>query len=366
MGWIDTLKDIGGKFLKDNAGDIAAGVAGAVLGSGSNKGSGSQTTSITSVPAWMSDYAQQLLAQANMLASQPYQAYGGPRVAGLTQDQQDAANMIRGNVGQAAGVVQNVMGNIDPNAGRGMLAQAGNYLNNAGGNWLNNSGEWMADYQDKVTNPAVDQALRVWNQQINPGIQSDFAGAKGVGAFGSDAMLRHTLGASNQLTQQLGENMASYLDKGYSQGMNQFNAQNQQAGQLAQIAAQLGGQEQQMGHADAGLLSQLAQQWNTLNMGDAAALDSIGGQQQQLNQQAMDIDYSNWLEAQGYGKDQIAFMQSVLQGNAPFADQTTTDNKSSTTYTSPLQAATQAYALWNAIKTGTQPKMDPNSAPQGP
>lgn len=347
-GWLDTITGL----ARDNIGGIAAGVAGAVLGSGKNSGGGSQTTSITSVPPWMSDYAQQLLSQANMLAAQPYQQYGGPRVAGLTQDQQDAANMVRGQAGQAGNVVADAMGRVDPNAGQGMLTQAGNYLNNAGGNWLDNSGNFMADYQQHVTNPAVSQAMRTWNEQINPSIQADFAGNKGVGAYGSSAMLKNMTTAGSRLSEVLGDNMAQYLDRGYGHGMNQFNTQNQQQGQLAQIAQGLGQTQQNMNLTGANDMAKLAQQWQQMGLTDANALNAVGQQQQGIDQGAMNVDYSNWLEAQGYGKDQIAYLQSVLQGNAPFTDRTQTGINSSTTYTSPLQAATQGFSLYNAITGG--------------
>lgn len=355
-GWLETIKSAGTNLLKDNAGSIAAGVAGAILGSGKNDAGGSTTVSTTSVPAWMSDYAKQLMTQANLVAAQPYAQYEGPRVAGQTQDQQDAANMIRGNAGQVGAVIGDAMGRLDPNAGQGMLTQAGQYMQNAGGSWLDNSGRFMDDYTSNVTNPAVTQAMRAWDEQINPGIKSDFAGAKGVGAFGSDAMLRHTLASGERLTQQLGENMAAYLDKGYSGGMNQFNAEQGRQGQLAQIAAQLAQQQQTMNQSNVNTTADLAERWGAANAQDANLLNAIGQDQRNINQQAMDVDYDNWLGANNYDKEQLAFLQNMLQGNTNFADKTTTDNSSKTNYTSPLQAATQGYALYNAIKTGTQPK----------
>ena len=37
---------------------------------------------VTDVPKWLSDYTQGLIARANAIAAEPYQAYGGPRIAG--------------------------------------------------------------------------------------------------------------------------------------------------------------------------------------------------------------------------------------------------------------------------------------------
>ena len=47
-----------------------------------------QTT--TDVPAWYNDYTQGLIARANAVAAEPYQAYGFPRLAGLDPAQQQA------------------------------------------------------------------------------------------------------------------------------------------------------------------------------------------------------------------------------------------------------------------------------------
>lgn len=47
-----------------------------------------QTT--TDVPAWYNDYTQGLIARANAVAAEPYQAYGFPRLAGLDTAQQQA------------------------------------------------------------------------------------------------------------------------------------------------------------------------------------------------------------------------------------------------------------------------------------
>jgi hypothetical protein len=354
MGWLDAAVKMGTDALSKNAGGIAAGVAGAVLGSGTSKGGGNATTSITSVPTWMSDYAQQLLGQANVLASQPYQQYSGPRIAGFTQDQNDAANLIRTNTGQASGVIQDAMGQLDPNAGQGMLTQAGQYLDKAGGSWLDNSDRYMADYTSKVIDPSKAQAMRLWDEQLNPGISAKFAGQGGVGAYGSPGMLASMQQAGVKLGTQLGENMAAYQDKGYSQGANIFGNEQSRQGQLAQIAAGLGKQTQDMNLAGVNTQADLAKQWAAMNAGDVSALQGIGAQEQAQNQGAMDVDYQNWLEQQDYGKGQLSYLQDFLK-NSDMGNRTTSGTNASTTYTSPLQAATGSYALYQAIMNGTKP-----------
>jgi hypothetical protein len=67
-------------------------------------------TSTQGLPQWLSDYTQGLLGKANAVAAEPYQAYGGPRIADFTGDQQNAftqtrtaANAFRPDFDQARG-----------------------------------------------------------------------------------------------------------------------------------------------------------------------------------------------------------------------------------------------------------------------
>ena len=41
-------------------------------------------STVTDMPKWLSDYTQGLIGKANAVAGEDYQAYGGPRLAGLT------------------------------------------------------------------------------------------------------------------------------------------------------------------------------------------------------------------------------------------------------------------------------------------
>jgi hypothetical protein len=362
MGWLDAAIDVGTDALKSNAGKIASGVAGAVLGSGNKKTGGISTdasksgTSITQMPAWMNEYAQQLLTQQNNLSNQGYQQYTGEQVAGLTPDQQAAANLTRGNTGQTGALIANAMGGYDPNAGKGMLAKAGDYLSNAGGSWLDPgvSGRYMADYQANVTNPAVAQAQRQWNESINPSIQSTFSGAKGVGSYGSTGMLRSLQSAGVDLNTKLGEQMAQYLDRGYSGGMGQFNTENTQKGQLAQLAGNLGGQEQALAGTALGNQIKGAEAWSGAQNNDISALQKIGAQEQGVTQAQLDAAKANWDAAQAYSQNQInqgAGLLGKLAGNVDKSVSTSdksSSDQSSSKYIDPVTGAIQG------METGSQ------------
>lgn len=83
-------------------------------------------TSTTSIPQWYLDYQQGILAAGNAIASQEYQPYVDAngnaiqRIAGLTEDQQAAAQGIRDNYGAYQGILGQAasnLGSVDPNAG---------------------------------------------------------------------------------------------------------------------------------------------------------------------------------------------------------------------------------------------------------
>jgi hypothetical protein len=390
MGWLESAIDIGKDVLSSNKGKIASGIAGAVLGSGSKKSGAGESTSgttsgstITQMPAWMNDYARQLMTQQTNLSNQGHIPYNAAQVAEMSPDQQAAAGIVRGNTGQAGAVITDAMGNYNPNAGTGMLAKAGNYLDNAGKSWLDPgvSENYMTDFQAHVTNPAVSQAMRTWNEQINPGIQGTFAGSKGVGAFGSDAMARTMANAGVDLSTKLGESMAGYLNTGYSQGMGQHNTENTQRGQLATIAGNLGTTE--AGMAGDALNNQIrgASAWQGANAADVSALQNVGAQQQAIDQKKLDVARTDWDDANAYSQNQIkqgAGLLGQLAGNVDKSvvnSSATTGAKQGTNYVDPLTGAIQGMeqaGQWGEIlgtlgkNTGVVgPKMDPRQMPTG-
>lgn len=53
------------------------------------------TTSTNSPPQFAIPYFQGALQQASNIANQPYQPYGGPRIADFTPDQYQSFDMVR-------------------------------------------------------------------------------------------------------------------------------------------------------------------------------------------------------------------------------------------------------------------------------
>ncbi|MDF1769830.1 tail fiber domain-containing protein [Maricaulis sp.] len=75
-------------------------------------GGSSTTTTSVDVPAWYQQAQQNNINTATQIANRPYQAYGGPRIADWTQDQQAAFGQVRDQVGQSGQAYDEAAGYI--------------------------------------------------------------------------------------------------------------------------------------------------------------------------------------------------------------------------------------------------------------
>lgn len=133
----------------------------------------------TALPEWYTSYLQNVMGRAVGTAGEEYQPYGGPRVAGLTGDQQSAYDLVRNLQGGQTGTLQNSLGlfnqagaNNSGAAGAGSFGSAGDYFNQGAG--ANTAG---------ISNPYVQQGTALANQSAggsslaaaNPYIQQSVA-----------------------------------------------------------------------------------------------------------------------------------------------------------------------------------------------
>lgn len=334
------------------------------------------------IPQWMSDYTQGLVARANAIAAEPYQTYGGPRIAGFTNDTQNAFNMTRqaansyqSPLSAAMGMTQQGAGTNIQGAAQPYLGQSGNltmdalgqsgaaaaspYMQQAAQNFPGNVDQYMDPYIGNVINRSADLANRNFTENLMPSIQDKFTRA---GQYGSKGMLTDATRAARDTTENIQNQANAALSQAYQSAGQMFGAdQSRQAG-LAQLAGQLGSQQQnaylqaaqQMGQLGStagqlagqqgqlslnagqqmGNLGQMAQQ---LGLQGAGALDTIGQMQQGLNQKNLDTAYQDFLNQTNYPRQTIDWMSSVIRGlPAPTSTQTTTTGNTGTPGPSPL------------------------------
>jgi hypothetical protein len=256
-----------------------------------------QTVTQTNIPEWAKPYAEKTLGQAQALTDinqNPFQQYGGQRVAGLNALQQQAGNNIAGM--DIAG--QTLAGsNMAVGAGLGSMNAGSNYAAQA-----TNPGsvsQYMSPYMQNAVDWQKQQAVSDYGRAL-PGIGAQ---ASNAGAFGGS---RHAI-----VEAEAQRNLQNQL-----QGIQATGTQNafQQANQNQQFGANLGLQGLNQANQSAANLGNLGQSQYGQQMGINSAQQTAGLQQQGIEQQNLSNQYQDFLNQQKYPYQQLGFMSDVLRG----------------------------------------------------
>lgn len=273
------------------------------------------TVSTNDPPAWSTGYFQQALNQAGQLSQRPYIGYGGPTVAGFSQDQEDAFTMNRANVAQN-GQAQ---------------ANANDYVNRAiGGEYANpyigQTNQYAGD--NPYLSGMIDSANRDITQRYTDStLPTQLAQFSAGGAYGGSAMQQALSQGQQNLAQQLSDTNYQYRNADYDR-----------QAQLAESAlnrnSSLYNQDQQFRQSALGFLPQLQQ----MGYNDSNQLLKQGSMQQLLNQQAIDDDRSQFNEWRDWDKNNNSILTNALNSirGGSSSNTTTGDNPN---YTSAGQNA---------------------------
>jgi hypothetical protein len=238
---------------------------------GGDEGPQSQESMQKTLPPWLEEYWQSLMANTSGLTSQPYPSYSGPRVADLSEPQLAGIDLAYQRATQGA---------PDLNAARGMTMDftGGNYLANP---YLNNN------YTAKVIADNADQMSRSFAQ--GTAAQNDAAFNR-QGAYGGSAWSNKQTADAEALARSIG-----------AMG-NQYNLANATlgAGDYRQGTGQM---------LDAGRLAgQLSQDdWTAADM-----LAKAGGTLQNQNQKLLDTAYNEFWQQQMWPFQMAQFQQGML------------------------------------------------------
>lgn len=244
-------------------------------------GSSQTTTSSSELPEWARGYAQDTLAKAQALTSQPYQTYGANRIAGFTPLQEQTQKAIAGfnpaeQFGQATGLAGM--------AGLGAL-NTGTFNNAA-------ASQYMSPYLEQAMAPQLREAQRASDvlgmQQAGQAVQR--------GAFGGSRSGLLEAERQRNLGTQMGDIRARGYQTAYEQAANQFNQDASRRMQGLQTALQSAGTLGQLGQAQFGLQRQ------------------VGADQQALEQQKLSQGYQDFLNQQNYPYKQLGFMSDLIRG----------------------------------------------------
>ena len=292
-----------GEPLGDNVTQRKLG-GGYICGGGGKGGGGGgspppaqQTVTQTSIPEYAAPYVQTMLGKSEALTDinqNPYQAYGGQRIAGFNPVQE-----------QAFKNVQNMQTAPQIGAGTALAGTAGLGAIGAGADYRamatspQAQAAYMSPYMQNVVDVQKNEALRD-AQMRNVGAN---LGSARQGTYGGARQLLGEQERNRNLQQQ----MANIQATG-SQNAFQAAQQAQQFGTTAGLqgynqAAQAGATLGQLGQTQFG-------QQQAIN----AAQQQVGAIQQAQAQQGLDLGYQDFLKQRNYPYQQLAFMSDMTRG----------------------------------------------------
>lgn len=279
-------------------------------------------STVESMPKWYSDYTQGLISKANAVAAEGYQPYNGPRIAGFSPDQQRSFDMTRSNIGSyqpALGAANAYTGSA---GATDIVGEASPYMQAASGPAYSNIGNYMNPYVDSVINRAGTLAGRQFNEKILPGLNSNFTRN---GQFGSVAHQREADRSARDIAEGLqGQSQAAMADA-YQQAGSQYQADASRNAQLAETAGNLSAAQGNLRLGAGEQSAKIGELLQNLGLKDAAALQTIGGQQQMQGQKNLDLGYQDFLAQKNFPKETVDWLSTVIRGMQPGSTTTKTE-----------------------------------------
>lgn len=287
----------------------SAGVFGLYMDSGGGGSAPASQTTVSDLPDWAKPYAKETLGKAQALTDinvNPYQTYGGEKVAGFSPMQQQsfqgAAGMQPSQLGAQAGQM----------AGAATMGALGTTYDPY------RMGEFTAGRAAQYMNPFVEMAMepQLREAQRTSEIQraADQAQATRAGAFGGGRQAIIEAERQRNLGTQLGDIRARGLMSAFDQAQQQFAREQQLREQSRQYGANLGLQGLQTALQGAGQMGALGGQQFQQGMDINKLQNLYGTQQQQLEQQRLSQRYQDFMNQQRYPYQQLEFMSNILRG----------------------------------------------------
>ena len=310
-----------------------------------------QTTTQSDLPDWAKPYFERNIAKAEAEFNKPYEAYTGERLAATDPNVTKSREMVEGLVGSGIpglGAAQDYA-----TAGMDRATELGNYNADNYSQFGysdpamftgDNVSQYMSPYQQLVTDQQKEAAVTDFNRLQG----ARDARAVQAGAFGGSRQAVQQGLAEEQLLGQLANIQAKGSQSAFDAASKQFGAD--RAAQMTaeqRRAAELGrvqtGQEasDQFGagqglaalKAGAGMgteLTRLGEIERQTQIQNEQLREGVGQDIQAGDQAELDLDYANFLEQQGYTREQIGNMTGILSG-MPIAATGTTSGQSTTT-----------------------------------
>ncbi len=285
---------------------------------------------VENIPKWMSDYTQGLIARANAAAAEPYIPYGGPRIAGFSEEQEAAFGLTEQNVGAyqpylEAGT-QGMAGGLE--AAGNISASADPYLRQAEGSFTDEgvAGRYMNPYIQNVLARQAEESGRHLTETYIPQLQGMFTSAGTYGSRGGQGSMQDigTRGFRDIAEGLQGQQLAA-LTGAYESAGSRYEQERGRYGDLARTRGAL--EEAQAGAMYRGAegMAGLGSEAQRMGLTDAAAMSEIGAQRQAMDQRSLDLAYGDFREQRDLPFDRLGFMSNIIRGLPYDRSQTRTD-----------------------------------------
>ena len=288
----------------------SAGVFGLHLGGGGDPAPPpASQTQVSDLPDWAKPYAKETLGKAQALTDinkNPYQTFGGERVAGFSPMQQQsfqtAAGMQPSQLGAQAGQM----------AGAATMGALGTQYDpfQMGQFTAGRAAQYMNPFIEMAMEPQLREAQRTSEMQR----VADMGAATRAGAFGGGRQAIIEAERQRNLGMQMGDIRARGLMSAFEQAQQNFAREQQLREQSRQYGAGLGLQGLQTALQGAGQMGALGGQQFQQGMDINKLQNLYGTQQQQLEQQRLSQNYQDFLNQQRYPYQQLEFMSNILRG----------------------------------------------------
>jgi hypothetical protein len=269
----------------------------------------------SSLSNWAGPYVTNMLGQGQALAGQPYAAYEGPLTAGTSPLQQQAFSGIAGlslpsemtQAGQAAGQAAQTASGLSygPNTFQGGIfgtQQAQQYMN---------------PYLQAALEPQLQEARR----QAEISRMGEAGRLTQAGAYGGSRQAIMESEGDRNLQSRLSDITGTGYSNAYQQAMQQFNAdqaRRMEADRMGEQSSQFGAQygldalgRQLQG---AGLQADIGRSIGDMDLRRLGTMADMGGIQRGIESEGVAADYAQFQQERDYPKQQVQFMQSLLQG----------------------------------------------------
>lgn len=236
-----------------------------------------QTTTQTILPAWYTQYAQNLTGKAMAASEEPYQRYNLPRIAGFSPEQEQAFAMAPGAAASYKPYLSTA-GQLATQAGTGSFTAPGV------------AQQYMNPYIQQVVAGIGDTAARNLREKILPEVNRTFVGG---GTFGGSRSAEFTNRAIRDANASALSQQVQALQQGYGQAADIYGSEMGRSLESARGLGALGQSAQQMG------------------LQEAATLEGIGAQRQGLGQKSADLAYQDFVAQRDYPWTQLERMSRV-------------------------------------------------------